>query len=94
VPISRREYLQTVAGALAGAAALAATPATSAPGIPGPYRGKVVAIGHSGCIRQDDFQDEPIRAMVSRGMCELTGARSPWMPGAASLRLATWWASR
>jgi uncharacterized protein (DUF362 family) len=77
VPISRREYLQTVAGALAGAATMAAAAATSALGIPGPYRGKVVAVGHSGCIRQGDFQDEPIRAMVSRGMCELTGAREP-----------------
>jgi len=75
--LSRREYLQAVAGALAGAAVLSADAGTPAPGIPGPYRGKVVAIGHSKCIRNQAFQAQPIRAMVSRGMCELTGAPEP-----------------
>jgi uncharacterized protein (DUF362 family) len=72
--ISRREYLQAVAGVVAGASFLSADTGASTPGMPGAYRGKVVAVKHNGCIRKEAFQAEPIRAMVSRGMCELTGA--------------------
>ena len=75
--ISRREYLGSMAGAIAGAALLSADTEVSTAGIPGRYRGKVVAVRHPNCIRRGAFQAEPIRAMVSRGMCELTGAKDP-----------------
>jgi len=72
--LSRREYLQTVAGAIAGGAALYAAPVSAQLGLPGPYRGKVVGVTHSECLRGGEFQAEPIRDMLDRGMCELTEA--------------------
>jgi uncharacterized protein (DUF362 family) len=51
-----------------------ASPAAPGPGIPGPYRGRVVEVRHPGSIVSDVFQREPIRAMMHRGMTELTGA--------------------
>ena len=77
MPLSRRECLRLVAGAVAGAAALPADTGSSQLAIPGRYRGRVVAVKHPRCIRGEAFQAEPIRAMVSRGMCELTGAQDP-----------------
>jgi uncharacterized protein (DUF362 family) len=43
-------------------------------GIPGPYRGRVVAVKHPGSIASGVFQAEPIRAMMQKGMAALTGA--------------------
>ena len=45
-------------------------------GIPGPYRGRVVAVEHPGSIISGKYQREPVRDMVRRGMMELTGAPS------------------
>jgi uncharacterized protein (DUF362 family) len=43
-------------------------------GIPGPFRGRVVAVRHPGSIIAGVFQAEPIRAMMQKGMSALTGA--------------------
>jgi len=45
-------------------------------GIPGPFRGRVVAVEHPGCIISGKYQQEPVREMMRRGMMELTGAPS------------------
>ena len=75
--LSRRDYLQLVAGAVAGGSARLTAKADESPGIPGPYRGKVVGVSHSKCVRGGDYQPKPIREMLNRGMCELTGASNP-----------------
>jgi uncharacterized protein (DUF362 family) len=49
--------------------------------IPGPYRGRVVAISHPASIVSGAFGAEPIAQMIDRGMRELTGApdaRQAW----------------
>jgi hypothetical protein len=76
----RREFIR---GALA-TAALAATQSKSQAaqtpkhegnlGIPGPYPGRVIAVEHSGCINGGVYQAEPVKAMMRRGMTDLTGA--------------------
>ncbi len=45
-------------------------------GIPGPYPGRVVAVEHPGSVISGHYQREPVRAMMRRGMMELTGAPS------------------
>jgi hypothetical protein len=42
--------------------------------MPGQYRGRVVSVEHSASIINGEFQREPIRDMLRRGMQELTGA--------------------
>jgi uncharacterized protein (DUF362 family) len=49
---------------------------STAPGIPGPYRGRVVAIHHDSSIVEDQYQAGPVRQMMERGMAELTQAES------------------
>ena len=74
--LTRRDYLQAVAGAVAGSALWTAN-ADPTPGIPGPHRGKVVGVTHSKCLRGGEYQAKPIRDMLNRGMCELTGVSNP-----------------
>jgi len=73
----RREFLKT---ALAASAVAGARPTGGAPprlGIPGPYRGRVVAVSHPGCISAGLYQGRPVEQMMRKGMLELTGA-SGW----------------
>src|SRR5438477_11912729 len=44
--------------------------------MPGLYRGRVVAVEDAASIVADEYQAEPIREMMRRGMSELTGG--PW----------------
>src|ERR1051325_7044447 len=53
----------------------AADPARTAYGLPGPYRGKVVEVFHPDAVAQGRINADAVRSMVSRGMCELTGAK-------------------
>lgn len=46
-------------------------------GIPGPFAGLVVAVHHGGSIRSGQYQRDPVRKMIERGMTALTGAPSP-----------------
>lgn len=45
-------------------------------GIPGPYRGRVVAVQHPASIVTGRYQREPVREMMRKGMMDLTGAPS------------------
>lgn len=87
-PISRRGFFQTslLAGALAAQSNLRA--ATSKPGMPGPFPGRVIAVENPGCIVSGQYQPEAIESMMHKGMLELTGApgwpdawRSMFEPG-------------
>ncbi len=53
--------------------------ASGALGMPGPYPGKVVSVKSANCLDAsgDNFNAEVIRAMMSRGMCELTKQKKP-----------------
>jgi hypothetical protein len=50
--------------------------ATSKPGMPGPFPGRVAAVTHPGSIVNGVYQPEPIRQMMEKGMTSLTGAPS------------------
>jgi hypothetical protein len=50
--------------------------ATSKPGMPGPFPGRVIAVEHPGCISGGAYQAEPIAHMMEKGMTALTGAPS------------------
>jgi hypothetical protein len=74
---SRRGFLE--GPFLAAAAAAVRRPSRAAAqklGIPGPYPGRVIAIEHPGCLAAGAYQPQVVRAMVERGMSELTGAPS------------------
>lgn len=70
--IRRREFFGSALGAFAAPALADVQPGKL--GIPGPYRGRVVGIQHSGSILSGRYQREPVRDMMRRGMMELTGA--------------------
>jgi len=81
--IPRRSFLKgaLMAGAAAAmrsslADALAKTESGARLGIPGLYRGRVVAVHHSGSIVSGAYQAEPIEQMMAKGLTELTGAPS------------------
>ena len=65
--LDRRQFLGGV---------LAAQAAPLTLGIPGPYRGRVVAVQHPASISSGRYQREPVREMMRKGMMELTGAPS------------------
>jgi uncharacterized protein (DUF362 family) len=45
-------------------------------GMPGPYPGRVVAVDHPGSIVAGEYQREPVRNMIERGLTELTHTES------------------
>ena len=51
----------------------------AAPGMPGPYPGRVVTVASERCVDVDTnaADAEVVREMMARGMCALTGARTP-----------------
>ncbi len=75
--LARREFFSAFAGA-AALAQLACSrkpqAATSKLGIPGLFPGRVVAVRHPGSFVNEQFQAQPIQAMMRKGMTELTGA--------------------
>src|SRR5689334_25032011 len=71
--ISRRGLLAGMAGA-AVLGQVHSKAATTKPGMPGPYPGRVIAVEHSGCITSGVYQAEPVRKMMEKGMTALTGA--------------------
>ncbi len=76
MPFDRREFLAAApAVAAAARSRLAAQQKPAARlGIPGPYPGRVVAVRHPASIVGDRYQADAVRAMIERGMMELTGA--------------------
>lgn len=74
---SRRELIEAVfASAAIRSSGQAPSTTKSQLGIPGPFRGKVVAVEHPGSIIGGKYQQEAVREMMRRGMMELTGAPS------------------
>lgn len=81
--LDRRAFLAASVAATAAACqkiadgqASAGSQAQGNPGIPGPYPGRVVAIHHDNSIVENQYQAEPVRQMMERGMLELTHAES------------------
>src|SRR5689334_15660023 len=87
--LTRRQAFQILAaggvaastlGLVANAQVVSNTPASPL-SMPGPFKGKVVAVKDAKSYVEGRFQQEPIRAMMRRGMMELTGApdwQSAW----------------
>ncbi len=73
---TRRHCLKSLAAGL-GAAPLAAQVSSKADAsklaMPGLYRGRVIAVESPASIVSGQFQREPIRQMIRKGMAELTG---------------------
>jgi hypothetical protein len=67
---SRRALLTAAAGM-----ALPAHAQTRSAGLPGPYRGRVVEVHHSGSVLRGKVERDVVRAQMARGMRELTGAK-------------------
>ncbi|MES1257588.1 MAG: DUF362 domain-containing protein [Acidobacteriota bacterium] len=79
--IPRRQFLAN-SFTIAAAAALQSQSraATTKPGMPGPFPGRVVAVEHPGSIVANAYQPEPVQNMMRKGLQELTGAPS-WSDG-------------
>ena len=76
---TRRRWLQNIAGGMAAAPlALGAQTSSKAErsrlAMPGPYRGRVVAVEHPGSIVSNAYQAPAVKDMFTRGMTSLTGA--------------------
>jgi uncharacterized protein (DUF362 family) len=75
---SRRDWLARMLALGLTGRALAASTSGECPktkwSVPGLYPGRVVRVEHPGCIIGGNYQREPVRAMMRRGMVELTGA--------------------
>jgi len=74
--LARREFFPVLLGA-AAAAQLACSrrpAAESRLSMPGLFPGRVVSVRHPGSLRNEQFQAEPIQALMRKGMVELTGA--------------------
>ncbi|HEY2018316.1 MAG TPA: DUF362 domain-containing protein [Bryobacteraceae bacterium] len=71
--VSRRDLLAGMAGA-AVLGQVHSKAATTKPGMPGPFPGRVIAVQHPGCISSGAYQAEPVRKMLEKGMTALTGA--------------------
>ena len=74
---ARRTFLKSAV--MAGSVAMGqvhSKAATTKPGMPGPFPGRVIAVEHAGSIVNDVYQAAPIRQMMEKGMMSLTGAPS------------------
>jgi hypothetical protein len=76
--LSRREL---IAGSTLSALPLLVSPALAEQGatlpplvMPGPFRGRVIEVSHRGSVSKGVVDREAVRAMMTRGMLELTGA--------------------
>ncbi|HUS07563.1 MAG TPA: DUF362 domain-containing protein [Bryobacteraceae bacterium] len=76
---NRRRFFSKMGSGLA-AAQLALSAQTSSKtdksklAMPGPFRGRVVAVEHPGSIIEGKYQEAPVQQMIERGMKDLTGA--------------------
>jgi uncharacterized protein (DUF362 family) len=73
--MNRREWMTRV-GAGIGAHQIAALRAQTATGMPGPYRGKVVAVEHPAAVAGGAHNQAAVKQMFDAGMRQLTGAES------------------
>jgi uncharacterized protein (DUF362 family) len=74
--MKRRQFINRamMAASLPVVGGLAETSSKKELGIPGPYPGRVIAVRHPASVISGAYQREPVRAMMRRGMMELTGA--------------------
>jgi hypothetical protein len=86
--VNRRTFVHLLAALPFATPARAALPSSrvvssyrpaSQPGMPGPYKGRVVIVSSAECVDTvtNDADAGVVREMMARGMCELTGARAP-----------------
>ena len=68
--------LKSLSGGLLAATYASAAPSAT-PGIPGPYPGRVVAVQRAGVVTNRQYDRAGVKAMLDKGMTELTGAPSP-----------------
>lgn len=75
--LSRRGCIRSLSGALAAAALPAAQVSSKAApsklGMPGLFRGRLVAVANPASIVSGKYQGETVRAMMRKGMAELCG---------------------
>jgi hypothetical protein len=69
----RREFLRALL-ASASLSAQRGLAATSKPGMPGPFPGRVIAVEHPNIISGGTYQKAAVDSVMRRGMLELTGA--------------------
>lgn len=75
---ARRQFLKTaMMGAVYATAPGFAAAAPGGLGLPGPYPGRVIGVEHPGSVANRAYNREAVRAMIRKGMMELTGAPSP-----------------
>ena len=73
--MNRRTYLQLCGAAVCSTAFRICSKAeTSKLAMPGPYPGRVVAVESAASVHGGKLAKDPIRSMLQKGMCELTGA--------------------
>ena len=74
---SRRDFIRCLLASGAYAATYGGSAnAAVANGIPGPYPGRVIAVERPGAVVERKYNREAVRAMLNKGMMELTGAPS------------------
>ena len=73
--LSRRGWM-CAAGAAVGGAISPSLASGLTPGLPGPYRGRVVAVTHSAALSGTAVQASAVRQMFQMGMLRLTEART------------------
>lgn len=71
----RKLLLSATALAMARYVGASTDPVKTNFALPGPYRGKVVEVSHSASVAEGKINHDAVRSMMSRGMCELTGAK-------------------
>lgn len=73
--LHRRDLLNRSLTAVAAAVATSQSKAaTTKPGMPGAYPGRVIAVEHPGSVISGQYQPEAIRQMMRKGMTDLTQA--------------------
>src|SRR2546425_7853188 len=81
---TRRHCMKALGAGLAAAqlrAQFSSKADSSKPAMPGLYRGRVIAVQNPASIVSGQFQREPIRQMIRKGMAELTqtdGGADAW----------------
>jgi uncharacterized protein (DUF362 family) len=76
MPSTRRHCMKALGAGLAAAqlrAQVSSKADSSKLAMPGLYRGRVIAVQNAASIVAGQFQSEPIRQMIRKGMAELTG---------------------
>lgn len=75
---ARRDFLlKTLAAGTVAATYSANAAANARLGLPGPFPGRVISVGHPNCVSERKYQRAAVREMLNKGLMELTGAPTP-----------------